>query len=165
MSLVREILYILHDYPGGYRLLYDIVQDINSKNDGHSKKLNRTISSTLSRLKNKGLVSSKNRKWSISPEGKEFLQSYKPSVKHFFPEKRGSQKKTKKETILVFDIPENKRKYRDWLRIELVGLGFEMIQKSVWFGPALPREFLRYLGETDLLEYIRFFKATEKDLI
>ena len=104
--------------------------------------------------------------WSISPTGKEFLESYKPSIRRFFPEQKVSNKnKSKKQLIVTFDIPEKKRKYRDWLRMELVGFGFEQIQKSVWFGPSLPKSFLEYIEEIKILDYIRFFKVSEKDLV
>lgn len=67
--------------------------------------------------------------------------------------------------IVVFDIPEKKRRYRDWLRSELVSFDFDLIQKSVWFGPSLPPEFIEYLDKEGLLKYVRFFRAEEKDLI
>jgi len=67
--------------------------------------------------------------------------------------------------IIIFDIPEKKKRYREWLRTELVGFGFTLIQKSVWLGPALPKEFVEYLNEVKLLKHVRFFRATENDLI
>ena len=119
---------------------------------------------TLSRLKKKGLVENTQGKWSISKEGKEFLVLRKRGIKLFPPSKKVSPK-AQKQLIVTFDIPEKKRKYRDWLRLELVGFGFEPVQKSVWFGPALPKEFIEYLDEIKLLEYIRFFKVSASDLI
>lgn len=52
--------------------------------------------------------------------------------------------------IIIFDIPEHLRKYRDHLRTMLKGSGFQMWQFSVWVTkynpePAL-KELLRYLG-------------------
>ncbi len=70
-----------------------------------------------------------------------------------------------RKLIIIFDIPEKKKRYREWLRNELVGFGFNLVQKSVWIGPGLPKEFIEYLNETGLLKHIRFFQATEKDLI
>jgi DNA-binding transcriptional regulator PaaX len=92
------------------------------------------------------------------------LESKQDSIKRFFPTKKLSKiSKVEKNLIVAFDIPEKKRKYRDWLRSELIGFGFEQVQKSVWFGPALPKEFILYLDEIKLLDYVRFFKASPKD--
>lgn len=159
MSLVQEILYTFSNYPGGYRLLYDILYEKKGKDRPNKT----TVQSTLTRLKKRGLLSNEKRVWSITPEGKELLQHKKSQIKRYFPTKiKTEQSKT---MIIVFDIPEKERNYRDWLRGELMGFGFEMIQRSVWFGPALPKEFITYLDEHKILKYVRFFKAREEDLI
>lgn len=165
MSIVQELLYIVSNYPGGYRILYDILYDSQSpaqKKDIH--RFENTLRTTLSRLKKKGLVKNTQGKWSISKKGKEFLVLRKRGIKLFPPSKRVFPK-AQKQLIVTFDIPEKRRKYRDWLRLELISFGFEPVQKSVWFGPALPKEFIEYLGEVRLLGYIRFFKVSENDLI
>lgn len=161
MSLVQEILYTFSNYPGGYRLLYDIIYE----NKGKDRPNKTTIQSTLSRLKKRGLLSNEKGTWSITPEGKELLQHKKSQIKRYFPANTRTRSTPPKTMIIVFDIPEKERNYRDWLRGELISFGFEMIQRSVWFGPALPKEFIMYLDGHKLLKYIRFFKAQEKDLI
>lgn len=165
MSIVQEVLYAVSNYPGGYRLLYDILYDSQppaSRKD--PAKFESTVRTTLSRLKKKGLVENLRGEWSISEEGKEILTSRGPGLKEFLPAEKISTKASKR-LIVTFDIPEKRRKYRDWLRSELIGFGFESVQKSVWFGPALPKEFIEYLGQVKLLEHIRFFKVSESDLI
>ncbi len=68
--------------------------------------------------------------------------------------------------IIAFDIPESKRKSRYQLRIELVSLGFKMLQKSVWLGPApLPKEILEHLKNMDILPHLKFFEVKEKDIV
>ena len=68
--------------------------------------------------------------------------------------------------IVAFDVPEHERYKRDWLREELLVLGFEPIQKSVWFGPSpLPENFVRELGSRELLSYLKFFRAREEELV
>ncbi len=164
MSLVQEIFYILSNYPGDYRMLYDILYD--GKPPGQSdKSFEHSLRSTLTRMKRLGLLNNTSNEWSLTQEGGRFLNAKKSNIKRFFPIKNRSVKTTFKNLIIIFDIPEKKRRYRDWLRIELVNFGFEQIQKSVWFGPSLPKNFVEYLNEINLLEYIRFFKANEKDII
>ena len=53
--------------------------------------------------------------------------------------------------IVIFDIPEIRKNKRNWLRGDLMALGFMQLQKSVWFGPApLPKKFIEYLNDTNL---------------
>jgi DNA-binding transcriptional regulator PaaX len=76
------------------------------------------------------------------------------------------QKNKDKNLIIIFDIPEKERQKRDWLRGELVALGFVSLQKSVWFGPApIPKKFIEYLAKMNIISYLKFFKATETDLV
>jgi len=66
-------------------------------------------------------------------------------------------------TIVAFDIPEDQRLKRDWLREALRRLGFTMIQKSVWIGRAIvPRQFLDDLHALQLAEYIEIFEISKK---
>lgn len=160
MSIVQEILKSVSNYPGGYRILYDIIyerKNIKNKNG------RQVIRNTLSRMKKQGLVVNRDGIWKITKEGELLLKERKSSVIHFTPPKRnGGRQKT---MIVIFDIPEKKRLYRDWLRSELIGLGYELIQKSVWFGPPLPKEFIVYLNDKKLIQYLKFFKATKADII
>ncbi|MBK5215600.1 MAG: hypothetical protein JJE53_02215 [Candidatus Pacebacteria bacterium] len=159
MQTVKEILSIVSSYPGGYGLIYNAIyknKDINIKE--------QSFRNTLSRMKKKGLISNNTGIWSITKEGEELLKEKKSSIMKFSPNYK-INKKEPKSIIVVFDIPEKKRLYRDWLRNELIGLGFELVQKSVWFGPSLPKEFVLYLNERKIIKHIRFFKASEKDLI
>ncbi len=47
--------------------------------------------------------------------------------------------------MVFFDVPESLRKKRDLFRRELIGLGFEQLQKSVWVTPYPVRDKLRAL--------------------
>jgi CRISPR-associated endonuclease Cas2 len=159
MSLVKSILKTVSNYPGGYRTIYSILYE----NGFHNKGSKTSIKGTLSRLKKNGLLSNKNKTWRITSLGKEMLLQKNSAIIYFIPKK--PKTKQIKTTMVIFDIPEKKRKYRDWLRYELIEFGFELIQKSVWFGPTLSKEFIIYLQKEKLLQYIKFFKATENDLI
>ncbi len=164
MSLVKEILRITAKYyPLGYSQLYEYLYDETI----YGKKLNKnSLHATLSRMKKDGLLRNKNREWSITPEGKKLEEKKENNIKKFFkPENILDNREKIKRLIIIFDIPEKKKRYREWLRMELVGFGFNLVQKSVWLGPALPKEFVEYLSEIGLLKHIRFFRATEKDLI
>ena len=64
-----------------------------------------------------------------------------------------------KNLLLIYDIPEGKKKERDWFRRQLKNFDFVMIQKSVWVGPSpLPEEFLAYLKRIGLQKEFKTFK-------
>ena len=64
--------------------------------------------------------------------------------------------------IVVFDVPEQERQKRNWLRAVLECLGFVMLQKSVWIGKVvLPRSFLRDLAKLRLSDYVEIVGVTK----
>ncbi len=64
-----------------------------------------------------------------------------------------------KNLLVMYDVPSENKKERDWLRRHLVKFGYIMIQKSVWVGPSpLPKDFLDYLNEIKLGANLKTFK-------
>ena len=62
--------------------------------------------------------------------------------------------------LVMFDIPENERKKRVWLRSALVVLGFKMVQKSVWMGKVkIPKDFLKDIAEIRVIKFIEIFEV------
>lgn len=83
---------------------------------------------------------------------REYLLSFSSDFKKDAP----------KNLILIYDIPEGKKKERDWFRRQLKNFDFIMIQKSVWVGPSpLPRDFLEYLGRIGLKKEFKTFKLAK----
>ncbi|MFA5773093.1 MAG: hypothetical protein WC908_00240 [Candidatus Paceibacterota bacterium] len=70
----------------------------------------------------------------------------------------------KNKIIIIFDIPENKRKVREWIRSQIKFWDFEMIQKSVWvgYGP-LPSEFMSRLRMLGVYDGVRIFNVQSKN--
>jgi len=59
--------------------------------------------------------------------------------------------------IVFFDIPEHKRKYRDYLRKILKLIGFNEFQKSIWIYPYPVPAFLKDLVfEYNIKPHVRF---------
>ncbi|MEK7500771.1 MAG: CRISPR-associated endonuclease Cas2, partial [Patescibacteria group bacterium] len=53
--------------------------------------------------------------------------------------------------LVMFDIPESKRKKRNWLRMNLMAANYSQLQKSVWLGyNPLPESFIKFLDELKL---------------
>lgn len=67
-----------------------------------------------------------------------------------------------KNLIVMYDIPHEMKKERDWFRRQLVNFGYIMIQKSVWVGPSpLPEHFLKYLKEIKIGDKFKTFKLAK----
>lgn len=64
--------------------------------------------------------------------------------------------------VIIFDIPEDRRKQRAWLRRVLVNLGFKKLQLSVWIGKTkLPDEFFYHLRHMKLINFIHVFAISK----
>ena len=58
---------------------------------------------------------------------------------------------TPRDLVVIYDIPTEKKKERDWFRRHLKKFDYIMIQKSVWVGPSpLPKDFLNYVKSIGL---------------
>lgn len=72
------------------------------------------------------------------------------------------KKDAPKNLIVMYDIPHNMKKERDWFRRHLIKFGYIMIQKSIWVGPSpLPRDFLDYLKEIKIGDNLKTFKLAK----
>ncbi len=81
---------------------------------------------------------------------------YNISFKNSFPDN------AQKNLLLIYDIPEGRKKERDWFRRQLKNFGFVMIQRSVWVGPSpLPIDFLAYLKRIGLQKEFKTFKLAK----
>jgi DNA-binding transcriptional regulator PaaX len=67
-----------------------------------------------------------------------------------------------KNLLLIYDVPEERKKERDWLRRQLKNFDFIMIQRSVWVGPSpLPTQFTLYLKMIGLQNKFKTFKLAK----
>jgi len=98
---------------------------------------------------------------SSSPkDGKNKSQKVKRLYNTSFnsPFKKGAPK----NLIVMYDIPSNMKKERDWFRRQLIKFDYEMVQRSVWVGPSpLPRSFLDYLREIGIENKFKTFKLAK----
>lgn len=120
----------------------------------------QSLANGCSTLKKKGYIRKGDLdNYSITRKGIEFLEKNKDIAKIFETENDGN---SPKNLLVMYDIPQEKRKERDWFRRHLKKFHFIMIQKSVWVGPSpLPKEFLAYVKEIKLGENFKTFKLAK----
>ncbi len=76
------------------------------------------------------------------------------------------RKDSPKNLIVMYDIPSDMRKERDWFRRHLRKFNYIMIQKSVWVGPSpLPKDFLTYVKSIGLKDKLKTFKLAKAYII
>lgn len=116
-----------------------------------SKHSRDTVSVALSRMKSKKLVSVNGPKkkaiWRITQRGKNHFKSLKDETE--LPPEDG------KTRVIMFDIPEDRRVDRNWLRAELLSCDYTLLQKSVFMGlRPLPAKLLEKLRDKKLISYV-----------
>ncbi len=105
----------------------------------------QSFRSALFRLKKSNLIKKDNGKVILTELGEKesifcFIEAEACSYKtNFFQKWDGAWR------ILLFDIPENKRKHRDYLRKILKQVGFKELQRSIWIYPYPVPPFLKEL--------------------
>ncbi len=92
---------------------------------------NDVIYSAASRLKRKGLVEFKEGRYTLTKGGAETLRKWETSDYKIPRPKRWDRK----WRIIIFDIPEKKKRVRDEVRRILKSSGFLRLQDSVWVYP------------------------------
>jgi CRISPR-associated endonuclease Cas2 len=91
----------------------------------------------LRRLESSGHVKEKDKKIYLTKKGYMEILKYQTQEKYPRWDNRWR--------IVIFDIPEEKRNYRDFLRNLLRWIGFRELQKSVWVFPYDARDKIKRL--------------------
>lgn len=112
----------------------------------------QAFTQSVYRLRKKGILMQEGKFIKINrKELTEFSRYF--LIKHVCPPKSG-------KVLLSFDIPQSKKKTRDWLRSQIKYWDFKMIHQSLWLGNGpLPKEFNERLKGLDVFENVRIFKV------
>ena len=66
--------------------------------------------------------------------------------------------------VMIWDIPEKHRYYRDKIRAFVKQLGFYRLQQSVFITPhPIPAPAVEYLKESGLMDFVRFLRVDKLD--
>jgi len=138
----------------GFKLMKDMF-GCNSK----KKFEKQIIKVSISRLKKQGLVKqTKNKKLCLTDKGKEMVIYIKD--RHSILNKPWD----KKIRVVIFDIPEERKHFRKWLRQELSLLLFKSLQKSVYIGKyPIPDDLYQDLIDNNLFQDVHIFTIDNAD--
>lgn len=127
----------------------------------HGRKKNFYVS--VSQLKKRGFITKRSDTFRLTRRGeKEAFFAHLDAQTVLY--KPARQKWDGRWRMIIFDVPEKKRKYRDYLRQMLKTLGFKELQKSAWITPYSIPDFLKeLLWEERMKHFTRFITIKEID--
>lgn len=138
-SLSLNLLYTINSRPG--LTFHELQQTLISK--GNKK----AIYDSLFRLKRSEYLTNTVKGYFLTKKGADFIHKE-------LPEKDGVWK------VIIFDIPETKRKIRNFIRSRLQSLGFKKWQNSIWISPyKLQPEIEQELNHLAKKFFIRLIKT------
>lgn len=120
----------------------------------------------LARLRRRGLIDKDSYGYALTADGE--WAAMKAHVRHGVLTSRPVAEKTGKAwdgkwRIVLFDFPESRRAYRDYIRGVLKRLEFQEFQRSMWISPyRLPAFLVRLFGDPRMVKNVRF--VTSQDI-
>jgi len=120
----------------------------------------KNLQNTVYRLEKQGLVTKdpKRKIYFLTEEGKKYTSYIKDRYGVL------SKKWDGKVRVVIFDVPEKKKRWREWLRNELLLLQYKELQKSVYIGKApLPESLYQEISDAGLGENVFVFTMSEFD--
>lgn len=121
------------------------------------------FSQLVSYLKRKGYIKIKNleKKQAVMLTPKGATKIIRVRIKT----ERRKLRKDRKWQMIIFDIPEKKKRLREILRSGLVVLGYQRLQDSVWVCPyEVEKETEWILRQHSLDPYVKIFIVEEVDI-
>ncbi len=152
MSIIDDLLILVEDSK---KITLDIVC---RKMKGYRR---QTISSGLGRLSAKDLINKQNidkqNCFIISKNGREIIDRELDNIKYI------NQKNYPLNWfIVIFNIPEKLRKYRDELRRQLINHGFGRLHDSVWFSKQNQKQSIqKIINDFNLSSNVVFLETKE----
>ena len=127
------------------KILYKLIQE--------KRMLNKQVfNNNLYRLKKKGI---------LNFDSEKNILINKNNLRRYTLFSKITEKPVGDTKIMIlFDIPETKRKTRNWLRLHLKLWNFKMIQQSVWSGQGpLPKKFTERLQLFGISKCVKILKV------
>ena len=159
-SIADHLLVALEKTVDGYLRVEDFLYNTHIYAKGYERPLKKsTLSRTLRRLREKGLVEIVNEKdvlIKLTDEGK--TRALWEKVRHL----EGVW--DLRWRIVAFDIPETHSTIRDVFRRRLKEFGFKQLQKSIWISKADCTQILRnYVKDLGIAKWVTVLEAENVD--
>jgi DNA-binding transcriptional regulator PaaX len=142
MSFKEELLWVMKD-------MGEFTTKMLTHRLSIAKMYYPTYYTTVRRLEQQGLVKKKKQgktvTISLTPKGKQLLK--KPAI--------GKRRTDGLSTIIIFDIPEEKKRAREGLRRYLIRQGYTLLQESVLIAPTLvTSELKEVIAELKIRQHV-----------
>ncbi len=161
ISIVRELLRFFWNEKG------EAIDEFCERAGGFSGK-RKLLVDTAYQLERAGVLEEISRK----ADGKRIRKNYELTKKGMMRavklclEKEKLKKLINERRLIIFDIPEKQRFYRDYFRQLMKDLGCQMIQLSVWQADfELPEDFLLLVGELGLQRRVIIYKVKPEEAL
>jgi len=155
MSIVLEILKELWNTELNYKGIPVNIFGIPRLSSYKTKSLQNSVY----QLRDGKYIEKGSNGWNLTNKGKMYYKDRLYKLQQFTSP---FEKKAPKNLILIYDIPEEKKREREWFRTQLKKFEYKMIQRSVWVGPSpLPRDFSNYLKKINIKKQIKTFKLSK----
>lgn len=125
------------------------------------RELRKKCLKTIYKLKQEGFILEKENLFKITAKGKKKRRQLEKYVLGSLPTIQYDKIKSPQIILVAFDVPEEERHKRRWLRDVLKYFDFQMIQQSVWVGfVKIPKEFIEDLSRIDLIDKVEIIGVT-----
>lgn len=149
------------NFAGPRTMTEAIYPDVRRLRHEYKKeKARRSFNQLISYLRDQGYIKAKNLELTegviLTPKGMGKILKIKRRIKNKKKRRDGHL------IMIIFDIPENKRMKRDFLRSVLMELGYEPLQKSVWVSPYdVYKETEEAVRSYKIIPYVKLFLIKE----
>jgi len=98
----------------------------------------------------------------VTDRGKKKILKIRNKLLLSLPKKK---RKDEKWTMIAFDIPEKKRRVRNYLREKLIEFGFQKFQQSIWISPYdILKEIQEIVQNLRIEKNVKFFLVEEAEI-
>lgn len=155
LTLVKEILLETMDTA---KEIYQIFERPSLWGKDYPKRNKQTIYNTINRLEKEGYLEE------VEERGRKRYRATLRGKAKIFAYLKKDKKWDGKWRIVVFDVPEKKKKLRNYFRGRLIELGFRKLQESVWISPYNIADTVEELIELcRAKEYVHYLLVEELD--
>lgn len=114
----------------------------------------------IHKLKKDQLIVKTKKGYGITKFGANYLAKNPPRGIRYTPVKNTQLDQI---VLVIFDIPEYLKPWREWLRLKLKEMDFSMLQQSVWYNRnSLPDIFVKDLERYKLLPYVHILSVNKQ---